>query len=95
MNRSLLATAVLVSAICLSGPCSAQSEPSLPSWNWDNPLGDPTPWAPSTITFVEVAALGLALDFYFGGRVSSAIYRAIVAGGRALTSGPIPAPPIR
>ena len=80
----VLIVALIVAGFAGTTPCRAQVEPALPSWNWDNPMGDPTPWAPSAITYIEVGALALALDLYFGGRVSGASYRAVIKVGQYL-----------
>ena len=84
MLHRTLASILIVALVMTAVPCRAQVEPQLPSWNWDNPSGDATPWAPSTLTVVELAGLVLAVDLFFGGRVSGALYRAAVLGGERL-----------
>ncbi len=91
MNCRILLVTVLLAALVTAVPCRAQVEPALPSWNWDNPTADPTPWAPSTLNLFEIAALAVAVDLTFGGRVTGAIYRVVVGAGRAVFGGPAPA----
>ena len=95
MLHRLVAGGLVAVMLATAVPCQAQVEPSLPSWNWDNPKGDPLPWAPSSATFIELAALGLAVDLFFGGRVSGAIYRGAVVMGRNLFGSRAPATAVR
>jgi hypothetical protein len=87
MLHRLLVCLLVAATLATAVPARAQVEPALPSWNWDNPTGDYTPWAPSTVTVVEAVALALAVDLFFGGRVSGALYRAALTAGRGLMSG--------
>jgi hypothetical protein len=87
MKCRILTIIALFAVLLTSVPGHAQIEPALPSWNWDNPSVDPTPWTPSALNVIEITALALAVDLYFGGRVSGTAYRAVVGAGRALFGG--------
>ena len=86
MLGRILTLLVFVTLLLISPPSYAQAEPALPSWNWDNPTYDATPWAPATITIVEMVALGVAVDLFFGGRVSRGLYKAALGVSRFVFS---------
>jgi len=90
MARRTLVALLLAGLMIGSNPAAAQVGPALPTWNWDNPTQDTTPWAPAALTVVEIVALGVAVDLFFGGRISGIVYRGaislvsgVIGGGRA------------
>ncbi|MBI1209635.1 MAG: hypothetical protein GC191_20425 [Azospirillum sp.] len=76
-----LAGLLLAAALLAPSPSFAQAEPSLPAWNWDDPMGHKSNWIPVAAAIAGVIAVGVAADLYFHWGVTPGLYRTFTAGG--------------